>query len=103
MIFKGELNNLTKRELIQILEFVDNSLKRSLDEPFSNLTNRLKSFIPHDFVLCGHVAIEKKALSQVKETVNVSYPKEWMKIYFKNNSLKCHEHDDTLFQGIYGT
>lgn len=67
------------------MEFIDNSLKFSLDEPFSNLTNRIKLFIPHDYVLCGYVGIEKKALSHVKKVVNVSYPKEWMKIYFKNN------------------
>ena len=85
MIFNAELNKLPKRNLIQLLEFIDSSLKFSLDEPFSNLTNPLKPFILHDSVICGYVEVKDRSLSKIKRVVNVSYPKEWIKIYFNNN------------------
>ncbi len=86
MIFHDEIKKLTKRELFQIVEFIDYSLNISQEEgSFCELINRTKTLIPHDFALCGYVEVEKKALSRVKEVVNVSYPKEWMNIYFKKN------------------
>jgi len=86
MTFHDEIKKLTKKELVEMLEFVDYSLNISQEEgSFCELINRTKTIIPQDFAICGLVEIEKKALSRVKEVVNVSYPKEWMKIYFKNN------------------
>lgn len=86
MIFHDEIKKLTKQELVEILECIDYSLNISQEEgSFCELINCIKAFIPHDFAICGLVEVEKKALSRVKEVVNVSYPKEWMKIYFKNN------------------
>ena len=86
MKFHNEIKKLTKRELVEILQFIDYSLNISQEEgSFCELINRTKTLIPHDFAICGLVKLEKKALCQVKAVVNVSYPKEWMKIYFKNN------------------
>ena len=86
MIFHDQIKKLTKRELVQIVEFIDYSLNISQEEgSFCELINRTKALIPHDIALCGCVEVKKKALSRVKAVVNVSYPKEWMKIYFKNN------------------
>ena len=88
MIFHDEIKKLTKRELAEILEFIDYSLNISQEEgSFCELINRSKTLIPHDFAICGLVEVEKKAAKRVKEIVNVSYPKEWMKIYFENNYL----------------
>ena len=88
MIFHDEIKKLPKRELVEIVEFIDYSLNISQEEgSFCELINRTKTLIPHDFAICGLVKLEKKALCQVKAVVNVSYPKEWMKIYFKNNYL----------------
>jgi DNA-binding CsgD family transcriptional regulator len=86
MIFHDEIKKLTKRELVEIIDFIDYSLNISQEEgSFCELINRIKAFIPHDFAICCYVEVKEKALSRVKEIVNVSYPKEWMKIYFKNN------------------
>lgn len=86
MIFHDEIKKLTKKELFEILEFVDYSLNISQEEgAFCELINRTKTLILHDFAICGLVEVENKSLSKIKAVVNVSYPKEWMKIYFKNN------------------
>lgn len=86
MIFHDEIKKLTKKELGEMLEFVDYSLNITQEEgAFCELINRIKTLIPHDFAICGLVEVENKSLSKIKEVVNVSYPKEWMKVYFKNN------------------
>ena len=88
MIFHDEIKKLTKKELLEILECIDNSLNISQkEESLCELINCIKTFIPHDFAICGLVEVEKKTAIRVKEIVNVSYPKEWMKIYFNNNYL----------------
>ena len=79
------LNELTKKELIALFEFITSCLSATDEKHFCNLIEYFKSFVPHDFAVCGIAKVKNQALSDVIDIVNVSYPKEWMALYFKNN------------------
>ena len=69
-----QLNKLSKSKLIKLLEFIDNSLNFSVEEPFCNLINRLAPFLPNDMVPCAYVEVENKSLKNLKRVLNISYP-----------------------------
>lgn len=79
------LKELPKKELIALFEFITSCLSATDEKHFCNLIEYFKSFVPHDFTVCGIAKVKNQALSDVIDIVNVSYPKEWMALYFKNN------------------
>lgn len=79
------IKELTKKDFIAVLEFVNSCLSVSDEEHLCDLIGNIKLFVPHDFATCGVAKVENGALSNVIDIVNVSYPEEWMALYIKNN------------------
>lgn len=84
------IKELSKKDFIAVLEFVDSCLSVTGEERFCDLIGDIKCFVPHDFATCGVAKVKNKALSTVMGIVNVSYPEEWMALYLKK---KFHIND----------
>jgi DNA-binding CsgD family transcriptional regulator len=80
----GQIGNLSKRILIELLECVDASLKCSDLKSFDFLIKRLQSFFEHEYAIGGIVHLKRSMIENIISVVNIDYPMEWMELYFQN-------------------
>jgi DNA-binding CsgD family transcriptional regulator len=65
--------------------FADLCLKVNCKKKLCYVINYLKRFVDFDSAVCGLVGLVDGDFSNLLEMVNVSYPKEWLRLYIENN------------------
>ena len=77
-------SDLTKRELVDLLEFVHRLLTVSTDEQFQNLLLHVPNLVPCENSVAGLGRIDSLARFQgFVKIVNISYPLDWVALYLK--------------------
>lgn len=79
-----QIENFSKRSLIELLECIDASLKCSDVQSFTRLIKKLQSIFQHDNAIAGMVHLKLSMIDDIISVVNIDYPMEWMQIYFQN-------------------
>lgn len=93
------LSDLTQHELVTLLELIHASLDVNTDEDFKALLSRLTALIPtsHTIVCLGKIDLETR-FQRFMKMVNVSYPREWVNLYIKEDYSKI----DPILRSHYG-
>lgn len=74
-------HTLTKRDLLNLLEFTNSALAVDDKDRFISLLNGIKTFIPYEYAICALGNVDKNSSYQINDMINLSYPSEWMNIY----------------------
>jgi DNA-binding CsgD family transcriptional regulator len=77
MVSLQEITELTKEDLVEVIEFVGSCLSVTDEKGLSSLIRGMKSFVPYNFTTYGVAKVEDVALSGVTGMVNVNCPEEW--------------------------
>lgn len=75
-------NEISKKELLNLLEFTNNALGVDDSDRFTSLINGVKTFIPFSLAICALGRLENRDY-KIINMVNHSYPNEWMDLYLK--------------------
>lgn len=81
---------ISKEDAICLLELIHSSLSCTKEEEFRKLIGKLNCLIPFDFAVCGLAQADPDGRVKSYETVNISYPIEWLNIYL---TRKYHQVD----------
>ena len=85
MVYLEEITKLTKKDLIEVIEFIGSCLSVTDEKGLSGLIRSMKSFVPYNFTTYGVAKVEDMALSSVTGMVNVNYLEEWTTPYINDN------------------
>lgn len=79
-------SDLTKHELITILELIHASLNISEEETFKTLLSRVETLIPcaHTIIVLGRIDAYTRFQGFLK-MVNLSYPLDWVDLYMRED------------------
>lgn len=80
-------NEMSKIDLLNLLEVTDNSLGVDDREYFSSLINGVKTFIPFSLAICALGKLENGSY-KIINLVNHNYPYEWMDLYLKQGYVR---------------
>ena len=81
MAENGQMKLLSKRDTICLLELIEAALYCNDAGGFQELMERLKYIVPHDFAVCALARINADRTVTSYDTVNISYPDEWLSTY----------------------
>lgn len=92
-------SDLTKHELVTVLELIHASLSVNTEEEFKSLLSRVEALIPstHTIICLGKIDAETRFQSFMK-MVNISYPLDWISLYTKEDYADV----DPILQSHYG-
>ena len=76
---------LSKQDTVSLLELIQGSLACEREDQLKALIHGMHSLLPFDFAVCSMVKTEHGELAEQCEVVNVSYPAEWLELYFEND------------------
>lgn len=76
---------LSKQDTVSILELIQVSLACEREEQMEALIQGMRSLLPFDFAVCSLVKIGNGELTDQCEVINVSYPAEWLDLYFESD------------------
>lgn len=80
-------NEISKKDLLNLLEVADNSLGVDDRDYFSSLINGVKTFIPFSSAICVLGKLENGSY-KIINLVNHNYPYEWMDLYLKQGYVR---------------
>lgn len=78
-------NLFSKQDTVSLLELIQASVACEREEQLKALINGMRSLLPFDSAVCSLVRTENGELTDQCEVVNVSYPAEWLELYFEND------------------
>ena len=76
---------LSKQDTISLLELIQASLACEREEQMEELIHGMHSLLPFDFALCCLAKTENGELTDQCDVINVSYPAEWLDLYFESD------------------
>ncbi|MEW6087759.1 MAG: autoinducer binding domain-containing protein [bacterium] len=77
-------NILSKRDMALLLDLIQKSLLCRSESEFRDLLNSLKKIINYEYALCALADLDDKTgFIKSYETINISYPSEWMELYLE--------------------
>lgn len=85
--------DLPKRELITILELINELCICHTHKTAESLLTRTKELLRADCAVCGTGSIDDKGSIKIKTIVDSGYPGEWLNLYFKEG---LYRHDPVL-------
>lgn len=92
-------SDLTKHELVTVLELIHASLNINTEEEFRSLLTRLTALIPCSHIIIGLGKIDSYTRFQgFLKMVNVSYPLDWVDLYMKEDYAKI----DPILRSHFG-
>ncbi|MCC6502836.1 MAG: autoinducer binding domain-containing protein [Deltaproteobacteria bacterium] len=80
-------NDLTKKELSEILDVIQSSIQCRAEEDIRVLLDRIRGLVCGDFGICGIGKGKdsgEEGLSAPPHIINLNYPMEWLQIYGAN-------------------
>jgi len=92
------LKFFTKKELIDIIEFMDQAVHVRDKQALVETSDNLKHLIPYEYAICNISRLQGSEVTPIDIT-NISYPAEFLDFYFKNGL----ELTDPLVQIHYKT
>jgi len=92
------LKLFTKKELISIIEFMDNTMNIKDVKALVSVVNNLKHLIPYEYAICNVSRLQESEITPIDIT-NISYPSKFLDFYFENGL----EYTDPLVQNHYKT
>lgn len=85
----ASLKLLTKRDALSLLELIRDCVSCKSEDEFRLIMEKLGGMIGSENAICGYTDIKSKGTAPVQRIVNISYPSEFLEIYFKRQwSLK---------------
>lgn len=83
---RGEMFNalektLSKRDAINLIELIHDSLSCAEEEDLRELIRKLCYLMPCDFAICGLGQSDNKGIVQSYDIININYPAEWLELY----------------------
>jgi DNA-binding CsgD family transcriptional regulator len=76
---------LSKQDTVSLLELIQASVVCEQEEQLKALINGMQSLLPFDSAVCSLVKTENGELADQCDVVNISYPAEWLELYFDND------------------
>ena len=76
---------LSKQDTVTLLELIQASLACEREEQLKELIHGMRSLLPFDFAVCSLVKTETGELTEQCDVINVSYPAEWLDLYFERD------------------
>lgn len=79
---KSKISNLlSKKDIICLLEIINESLSCAKEEDFRKLMKKINVLIPYDFAVSGIGKFDNNSNINSYDIVNISYPVEWLTLY----------------------
>jgi DNA-binding CsgD family transcriptional regulator len=79
------MDNLSKRDYMLLLDFVQGTIECSTHEEFKCLVKMLTKLVPFDYAACVLRTVDPISSKEQFEIVNINYPEEWLKLYVSEN------------------
>lgn len=76
-------NDLSKKELVNILELIELSQRCSDSGQVRDLILRARGLFEADYAVCGLLGKDRAGLPRVAAFVNGNYPAEWLNLYMR--------------------
>lgn len=76
---------LSKQDTVSLLELIQASLVCDREEQLKALIQGMRSLLPFDSAVCSMVKTENGELTEQCDVINVSYPTEWLELYFESD------------------
>ena len=96
-------NDLTKKELSEILDVIQSSIQCRAEEDIRVLLDRIRGLVCGDFGICGIGKGKdggEEGLSAPPHIINLNYPMEWLQIYGAN---QLYYQDPIVINGTFQT
>jgi len=79
---------LTGDEALELLEIIQQCLYCTTSEDYHGLFEKLKRILPFDYAFSGIAKLEETGSIISYSVENISYPMEWLKVYYEKNFLE---------------
>lgn len=76
---------LSKQDTVSLLELIQASHACELEEQLKALIYGMRSLLPIDFAVCCLAKTENGELTDQCDVINVSFPTEWLDLYFERD------------------
>lgn len=76
-----DYNRFSKKDLVDMLDIIQSSVKASSEEDLTKTATRLKDMICADSAVCGLGSVSSGRLVNILKIVNLNYPGEWLSTY----------------------
>ncbi len=87
------ITGFPKKELISILELIDDLSKCVTHTEAAGLLMRVKDLLNADCAVCGTGIIDAKGAITINDILESGYPNEWLNLYFKEG---LYRHDPII-------
>lgn len=90
------LKDLSKRDLVSILETIDLSRSSHTHSQVKELILKAKDAVEADYAICGICRHPLEKASDIVTVINGNYPSEWLSHYFKEGLYRI----DPVIRGV---
>jgi DNA-binding CsgD family transcriptional regulator len=80
---------LSHDDAVTLLEITSASLSCSNEGHLKEILSHFQRLIPFDYAACAVSGMNEKGAIESSHIINVSYPKEWIRIYSENRYYEC--------------